>query len=270
VVYYHSTILSQVSIINQVDRYPKPCYDNTVAKDKAKTTEPLYKEIILREIDGSHHYWVDGTYCYSVTALLDEAAPVPGELREWFKRQTPESADKIRDDAGEFGTRVHKACETLLLGKEVSLKDEFPDIRGKKSVLSFYNWFNTYRPTGIRTEHKVASIPLRIAGTLDLFCQIGGQNYIIDFKTSSAVRLNHELQISAYKYCYEEMYGVKIDRTFVLRLGSKHRDGYEFKEIIRPFSHFKSVYDTFIALHNGKMPDPPVVDKFPEIIKLSF
>jgi CRISPR/Cas system-associated exonuclease Cas4 (RecB family) len=225
-------------------------------------------DIVLKEINGSHHYWVDGTYCYSVTALLDQAAPMHPQLREWLKRQTPESADSIRDEAGEFGTKIHKACERLLLGDELDLERDYPKTREKQFIVSFANWYNDTLPRNMKVELKVGHLDLRYAGTLDLYCEIGDQKCIIDYKTSSSVRLNHELQITAYKEAYQEMYGVKIDKTYVLRLGSRHKRGYELKEVDRPFSHFKSVYDTFITLNDGQIPDPPLVDVYPKKLQI--
>jgi len=64
------------------------------------------------------------------------------------------------------------------------------------------------------------------------------------------------------------MYGVKIEKTYVLRIGSRHRVGYEFKEIKRPFSDFMNVYNVFLSMNNGKIPDPPKEDKYPETIKI--
>jgi hypothetical protein len=42
------------------------------------------------------------------------------------------------------------------------------------------------------------------AGTLDLLCKIGGEPYLIDFKTSQRIWAEHEIQVSAYKHALED------------------------------------------------------------------
>lgn len=244
-------------------------------------------EIVLKEINDSHYYWVDGVYMPSVTHILHQAAPTGDGLINFFLNNTPESAEKIKNDAADFGTLIHKTIERLLIGEEIDLKAKLPDgkpafsERAKKYLMNFHDWFHEYKPTDVRPEQVIASKKYRYAGTLDLVCTIsaerakqydpksvGEERWLVDFKTSSAIYYNYELQLAAYKQAWEELYGEPIHRTFVLRLGSKHKVGYEFKETKRKVEDFMRVYNTWLDLSGGTIPDPPTEPKYPDKIKL--
>ena len=64
------------------------------------------------------------------------------------------------------------------------------------------------------------------------------------------------------------MTGSKVEQMFILRTGSKHKAGYEFKEFTTPFEDFINIYKTYLALHEGKIPQPPQVNVYPEYLEL--
>ena len=226
--------------------------------------------IVRKEIDDTHYYWVNGEFFPGVTRILDEAAPMPYALKQYFLRSTPESAEKKLQITGDFGSLIHATIERLLLGEEINLEEEFPATKAKKHLCSFVAWFDDFKPDvdTIQTEHTIASLTHKYAGTLDLACRKNGEFWIIDFKTGSGIYHNHELQIAAYKQAYEEMYGVKVDHTAIMRTGSRHKKGFEFKEIKRSFKHFKAVYDSYLNLHDGKIPEPPKINVYPEKLQI--
>lgn len=230
----------------------------------------LLPEIVRKEFDNSHYYWVNGEYFPGVTAILDEAAPTPWALKNWMLNNTPESADEIRTTTKDFGSKMHEAYQKLLLGMELDLVNDYPSVKEKKHLMSFQKWFTGFAPdlTSLKPEHTVASVAYKFAGTLDLACYKGGELWIIDFKTTTGIYFSHELQLAAYGQAYREMYGTKLAHIAVLRTGTRHKDGFEFKEITRPFEDFVGVYQTYLSLHDGKIPDPPQIDIYPEKIKL--
>lgn len=227
-------------------------------------------EIIKKEIDDKHYYFVNGEFFPGVTTILDEASPMPYALRQFMLNNTAEDAESIKNTAGDFGTRMHSVYERLLNGVTIDLLNEYKTTREKKHIFSFYEWYNKYKPTELKTEFTVASLKHKIAGTLDLRCKINGKVVIIDFKTSSGIYYSHHLQLAAYKELYEEMTGEKVDEVYVLRTGSKHNSNYEFKQINKPFAEFKNVYDTYLSLHDGKIPPPPLVDVYPDSLTLEL
>jgi hypothetical protein len=227
-------------------------------------------DIVRKEIDSSHYYFVEGQYFPGVTSVLDQACPKGEQLLNWMKSNSQEEIERISEESMAFGSKLHDAYERLLNGEELNLADDYKNTKAKRHLVSFYNWFQSTKPTMLETEQTVASLTYKYAGTLDLACQINGELWIIDFKTGSGIYFSHELQLAAYKQAYEEMHGVKVKHVGILRTGSKHKSGYEFKEIVRPFDEFLNVYNLYLALHDGKIPQPPLVNAYPDTIKLEL
>lgn len=240
-------------------------------------------EIIRKEIDDSHYYWIDGEFVPAVTAILDESGPVEFGLRNFWKQNSASEADKKMNDAGDFGSMMHDLYERLLNGEEIDMKKFilpdgtlYRDVKkAQKHLMSFHDWFHSFKPDlkSIQTEFTVGSKKYQYAGTLDLACtkHIGKNKvevWIIDFKTSAGIYSNHERQVAAYKKAYEEMTNVKVSHTAILRTGSQHKCGYEFKEVDRPFQSFLNVYKTFVDDNGGKVPNPPEVNVYPETLRL--
>ena len=136
------------------------------------------------------------------------------------------SADWIVKKAGEEGTLVHEMCEDYLNGKELNfLKNGYPmyDPKVWQMFLRFVDWWETYNPTLIETEVHIFSDEIKVAGTCDMVCEIDGELWIIDFKTSNHLQTTYDLQTAVYGKCYEECYGKKADRYGVLWLKSSKR-----------------------------------------------
>lgn len=227
-------------------------------------------EITRREIDDSHYYWVDGEFVPGVTRIIDEAGPVAYGLKQFFLRSTPESAEETLRTTGDFGARMHDAYEALGNGEELNLAEDYPRIKAKKHIMSFVNWFQEFKPNigSIRTEYTVASKKFKYAGTLDFMCTKGRGIWLVDYKSGGGIYYPHELQIAAYKQAVQEMYGIRVHHTAILRTGSKHKAGFEFKEVNKPFKAFQNVYRSYLDLHGGKIPAPPEIDVYPETVRI--
>ena len=78
-------------------------------------------------------------------------------------------------------------------------------------------------PTLIETEVHLFSDEIKVAGTCDMVCEIDGELWIIDFKTSNHLQTTYDLQTAIYGKCYEECFGKKADRYGVLWLKSSKR-----------------------------------------------
>jgi hypothetical protein len=225
-------------------------------------------EIIRKEVDDSHYYFIDNEFYPAVTAILDEAAPVPWALKDWFKRMTPDEINGKQKESLEFGSKIHDAIEKLLNGFELNLLRDYPSTREKKHIVAFAQWYLNFKPKVIATENTVASKKYKYAGTLDLLCQVGDTYWIVDFKTSAGVYESYHWQLAAYRQAVLETYGIAVEKSAILRTGTKHKSGYEFVEGARPFDEFKKIYDIYISLHNGEIPKPPMIDVYPETLKL--
>lgn len=225
--------------------------------------------IVRKEVNDTHYYFVNDEFVPSVSQVLDIAAPKEYGLINFFKTNTSEDIEEKSTIAKQKGTLVHKLIEELLNGIEIPLSD-YPDAV-KKLVAIFYDWYNLYLPKDYSTESVVACMEenFKYAGTLDLVCTINGKRCIVDFKTNKgSIYFSNKLQIMAYKHAYEQMTGEKIDECYVLRLGSQHKVGYEFKLIDElNIEDFKNVYRIFLKMMGGKI-TPPLIDTYPDKLRL--
>lgn len=257
-------------------------------------------EIVKKDIDDSHFYYVNGEYYPGVTTILEEAAPVAPELKKYFILNSQAEIKQKSDESLEIGSRVHEAVARLLMGEEIDMK-EFTQSNGKvvrrlprekKAIIGFSNWFEIVKPQNFLVEHVVASVSKKYAGTMDFAGWLSSENipqaltdksaknfkataeeefWLLDWKTSAGIYFNYKLQIKAYKKAYEEMYGQHVDHVGIVRLGTNHSNKYEFVEITddeATFDDFMNVYNTYIRLHGGKIPEPPVVDVYPDKLRL--
>src|SRR5689334_1112871 len=92
--------------------------------------------IVRKEIDDSHYYYVDGVFYPGVTTIIDEAAPTPFALRQFFLNNTPDSASDISKTALALGSKMHDAYEKLLNGVELNLAGDYQTTKEKKHLLS--------------------------------------------------------------------------------------------------------------------------------------
>lgn len=236
----------------------------------------LYQPIIVRkEIDNSHYYFVDGVFFPGVTTILHNTLPTPEVLRRWIGDVGNEKAEQKLERAGERGTKIHNACEALLKGKEVNLEAEFPNKSDKKCVASFVNWVHETNPTIMDSAHIEAILASKhgFAGTMDFFCYINEEPWIVDIKTSGGIYDAHKLQLIAYQQAWFEMTGI-MAKTGILHLNYKTKKGYSFVDKMTiggkkiQFSDFLKVFEVYKMLNGGKIPSPPLTDIYPPIISL--
>ena len=133
----------------------------------------------------------------------------------------------------------------------------------------------------------VASKVYKYAGTLDLVCTVDSQilnsfdkgkrtskttRLLIDFKTNKgSIYFENKLQVRAYDQAYTETSGETVDECWILRLGSQHKTGYEFKQVDEvKIQDFKNVYNTYLTINGGKIEEPPIVDVYPETLQFEL
>lgn len=234
---------------------------------------------ILFEIDGNsetfHYYLIDGVYIPSVTWILSEAGPVGQGLRYFWQNKTKEEADKILSESAEFGTRMHHAAEDFLCDVELDLKNEYTDSRSRHTLASLARFYNDYTPEDFSLELTVAHNKeingqlVKFGGKVDFVGTLTDpksgkkHKWLLDYKTSSQIHYSHELQVVAYRAALLESWGIDVDKVGVLRLGADSQKGYQLKEVDtprkkRPFQSFLNVYNTFVDMNDGKIPEPKI------------
>lgn len=155
------------------------------------------------------HYNIDGKLYPSVTTILRVIAKPA--LTSWLQRQAAEkallgdydTAEKVlaamaleRDRSGDRGSDVHRIAQSWASGISVDL------LPGPQAfVPAVQTFFRVVRPKVVATELTVYNTIHEYAGTLDLLADIGGQRYVVDYKTSKQVYREHGLQVEAYRMC---------------------------------------------------------------------
>ena len=180
-----------------------------------------HKQITLPD---GRYYQRNGEYYPSVTYVLSHY-PKGKFFEDWLKK-VGYSADYIVKKASEEGTQVHEMIEAYLNGEELKFLEHgrpmyTPNIW--QMFLRFVDFWEEYKPTLIEAEIHLFSDELKIAGTCDMVCEINGELWVIDFKTSNHLQTTYDLQTAIYAKCFEECFGKKVDRTGVLWLKSSKR-----------------------------------------------
>ena len=173
----------------------------------------------------SRYYRRNGKYYPSVTYVLGYY-PKGKFFEDWLKK-VGYSADYIVKKAGEEGTATHEMIEAYLNGEELNFLDKngrpqyHPDVW--QMFLRFVEWWEEYNPTLIETEVHLFSDELKVAGTCDMVCEIDGELWIIDFKTSNNLQTTYDLQTAVYGQMYKECFGKEANRYGILWLKSSKR-----------------------------------------------
>ena len=230
-----------------------------------------HKQITLPD---SRYYRRNGEYYPSITYVL-QYYPKGKYFEDWLK-QVGFSADHIVKRASEEGTQVHEMIENYLNGKELNFLDEHDNPRYNPDVwqmfIKFVDWWEEYKPTLIEAEVHLFSDKYKVAGTCDLVCELNGELWIIDFKTSNHLQTTYDLQTAVYAQCFEECFGKKVDRTGILWLKSSKRGpakgkiqgkGWEMYESSRSREENLDIFQTVKRLFDIENPNPtPIFSGF--------
>ena len=234
------------------------------------------KQITLPD---SRYYRRNSEYYPSVTYVLSYY-PKGKYFEDWLKK-VGYSAEYIVKKAADDGTQVHEMIEEYLNGEEMNFLSPTGSLLYDPNVwqmfLKFVEWWETYKPTLLETEVHLFSDKLKVAGTCDLVCEIEGELWIVDFKTSNSIQTTYELQTAIYSECYEECFGKKADRQGILWLKSKkHKPsegkmqgkGWEMVEPKRTQDENLDIFNTVRKLFDLENPKhSPVFTEFKTTVK---
>lgn len=198
----------------------------------------------------------------SVTTILSCFPKGKGFEMYLANQQSYEASQEILKEAGKRGTIVHQATELLENG-DMLLRENYT-LEQWKMLESFVSWHKTYNPGIYAIEKSVVSDKLKTGGTIDRVYNIGGLRTLLDIKTSSAIHDNYWLQVSVYVKLWEEKEKDKIDQVAILRLGSRHKCGYEYQihtreQIEEDFKAFKSIQNIWNYINPNAKPKIEVV-----------
>lgn len=217
-----------------------------------------------------------GTFPSSTTIL--NAYPQSPHLTQWIAEKGWNESQRIKSEAGERGTIIHRGIELLLEGAEIMENAPLPYGNSSRplsleeywKLSTFVTWHGDYKPEVIAKEMKVFSKKGGYAGTLDAIVVVDGKMTIIDWKSSSSIHEHFPLQFASYARAIEEMTDLKIEQTACLQLGAKNKNGYRY--VVYPdwrdhYKVFESVRATW-RYDNAKAAEEPPVLELPEKLKL--
>lgn len=209
-------------------------------------------------------------YYPSVTSVLDIYPKGYGFI-DWLK-QVGYNADIIVEKAGTQGSKIHDAIDKFLNGIEIKWEDGY-SLEEWKMILRFYEFWDKYKPKIITNESKMISETIGVGGTLDLVCEINGEIWLIDYKSSNAIYKTYELQIAAYSKMWNEINPAqKIKRCGLLWLKSATRgedkqekkiqgSGWQLKEFERHYEDAFKIFEHALAIWREENPNPKPMNK---------
>lgn len=192
--------------------------------------------------EAEHVYTLDGKRLYGITSVLGVIAkpsliqwsaneaikyvkenalhPEPGvyEVSDEILEVAKTAHRKKKEDAGDFGTNVHKAVECFIK------KAPLPELneQEQKSFDKFVEWAMENKVEFIESEKQMYSETHWTAGTVDFTCIIDGKKYVGDLKTSSGIYgRDYFLQTGGYMIMLEEMGEKDFYGSVIVRCGKK-------------------------------------------------
>lgn len=219
-----------------------------------------------RNYGRGHGYFLGDRKLDGVTTLISGGLPKPALVRwaansaadlacdEWDelaelpiserRKRIAGAADAKRNAAAVRGTRIHALAEPLARGKEVDVPDELAG-----HVDSCVRFLDDWDVQTQWSESPVYHERYLYAGTLDLIATVGGETWLLDWKTSaSGAYGDTAFQLAAYRYAShmtdldgEVIPMPKVDRCGVIWLRA---DGYE----LYPYDADERVWRQFLYI----------------------
>lgn len=222
--------------------------------------------------------WIAGKY------------PKGVQFYKWLAEKGWDEAEAIKQAAAVKGSKTHQAIDAILQGLEVRIDSKFVNhetgqeeeltLEECDAILSFIAWKKEKNPKTIMWEKTVFSDKHDCAGTIDHLYRLEGEDantiHLQDFKTSSSVWKEYELQVSAYKELLVEniqsgeivIPRLNVEKPInvvmdILQVGYKrNKNGYKQNDIEDKFPLFLTAKEIWKEEHSGEQPnkrDYPIV-----------
>lgn len=108
---------------------------------------------------------------------------------------------KKKEKAGGIGTKVHKAVENYINSGELKAEDKLV----QKCLNNFISWAKEDKVEFVESEKNLYSRKYWLGGIVDFVCEIDGDIWIGDVKTSSGIYPENFLQMAGYQLMLEEL-----------------------------------------------------------------
>lgn len=150
-----------------------------------------------------------------------------------FKRiNYKEELSKMAD----IGTYAHEMINNYInnFSNEVKELPLYLKSKGENALSGFIQWWNDITPNNkveiVKSEYKMCGE--RYGGTLDLLVKINDELYLVDFKTSSTVKLTHFIQLVAYRELLKEVDDIDNIKGLIVVKSSRTKYNYYEEKII--------------------------------------
>ena len=122
-------------------------------------------------------------------------------------------------DALNIGNITHEWVEAAINWKLEG--GDIPEMPKQEEAVNaidaFKDWVSQNVVEWKSSEEKLFNRKYRYAGTVDARAIINGEYCVIDWKTSKAVYPEYHLQVAAYAKAVEDIHGIPVDATYILR-----------------------------------------------------
>jgi len=181
-----------------------------------------YPTSVRSLIDEERHYDIGDTKLPSVTTILQATQPEEKKksLQDWIKREGTTNAEKIKNEAANRGSIMHRIIEGYLLDQRHADLSDLGVQAGVMAKIIYEEGLKGYMDEIWGTEVTVY-YPGLYAGATDLAGIYEGRESIMDFKQSNKPKKkewieDYFLQLAAYATAHNHIYDTKINSGTIL------------------------------------------------------
>tara|TARA_R110000772_G_scaffold20140_3_gene55943 strand:- start:8374 stop:9054 length:681 start_codon:yes stop_codon:yes gene_type:complete len=168
--------------------------------------------------NGRTYFTPEGNSLKSITTVL--GAVNNQGIEEWRNRVGNKEANRVSHHATTKGTAVHNICERYL-------NNESDHLGGESMPHVLFAWNTLKKILDSRVNNILAqetplySNKLRVAGRVDLIGEFDKKPSIIDFKTSSRLKLKEDIksyfkQACGYSLMFQELTNISMKNLVIL------------------------------------------------------
>jgi len=213
----------------------------------------VYPRSTRKEIDGLRHYNIDGSASKlpSVTTVIGQTKAKRDReaLDAWIARVGETEATKIKIEASQRGTAMHKHLEDFIKGEpSMDLTDRG---REAKFMADIIRDRGLNRCSDVYGVEAVLYYPGLYAGCCDLIAKIDDKVSIVDFKQTNKPKQrewieDYFIQMAAYGMAHDAVYDTAIEQGIIMMCS---KDGY-YQEFVIEGKEFRDAKHKFLRRLN--------------------
>ena len=214
-----------------------------------KVDRYVYPKSSREKIDGLRDYSIDGASerLPSVTTILGQTKTKRDReaLENWKRRVGEIEADRVRDEAANRGTAIHKYLENLIRGtRSLDLTTIGQDAQRMAEIIVEKGLNDCSNVYGIEA---VLYYPGLYAGSCDIIASYNGKLAIIDFKQTNKPKQrecikDYFLQMAAYGMAHDAVYDTAIELGIIMMCS---KDGY-YQQFVIEGKEFRDAKHEFL------------------------